>query len=75
MRTHGQICIHMQFLHICKICTRQMWSCVQGFRDKRHSWGSNVLNLNTTTDDSKLTSCGFWFDAFYACGLKKRSGN
>ena len=31
MRTHGQICVRMQILHICKICIRmQIWSCVHG---------------------------------------------
>ena len=35
MRTHGQICVRTQILHICKICIRmQIWSCVHGFRDK-----------------------------------------
>ena len=30
MRTHGAICIRMQILHICKICTRmQIAPCVQ----------------------------------------------
>ena len=33
MRTHGQICVLTQILHICKICIRmQIWSCVHGFR-------------------------------------------
>ena len=32
MRTHGQICVRTQILHICKICIRmQIWSCVHGF--------------------------------------------
>ena len=32
MRTHGAICIRMQILHICKICTRmQIAPCVQTF--------------------------------------------
>ena len=31
MRTHGQICVRTQILHMCKICIRmQNWSCVHG---------------------------------------------
>ena len=33
MRTHGEICVRTQILHICKICIRmQIWSCVHGLR-------------------------------------------
>ena len=36
MRTHGQICVRTQILHICKICIRmQIWSCVHSLRRNR----------------------------------------
>ena len=44
MRTHGQICVRMQILYICKICIRmQIWSCVHGF-----SLNIFILNFNVT---------------------------
>ena len=46
MRTHGAICIRMQILHICKICTRmQIAPCVQTFSRKNTVFCIRRINV------------------------------
>ena len=48
MRTHGAICIRMQILLICKLCTRmQIAPCVQAFRLDFHLT-RHIVSLYTT---------------------------
>ena len=49
MRTHGAICIRMQILHICKICTRmQIAPCVQTLSQGKSTDKSIMYYSNKT---------------------------
>ena len=72
MRTHGQICVRTQILHICKICVRmQIWSCVHGLRHKviRHfSRGNQGTREVIPVPDTRRKEALFrpsFFDVFF----------
>ena len=58
MRTHGQICVRTQILHICKICIHmQIWSCVHGFSLKKLTAIMSKCIYKTTLFLNRICKC------------------